>query len=422
MYQLYKFISILLYPLVKLILKSRIKKNKEDPHRAREKLGYSKRQRPKGSLIWFHAASIGEFNAILPIIKSISEEFPSIHILVTTVTLTAANIAANNLPHNAIHQFSPFDCDNIIEKFIKHWQPNLIIWTESEFWPNMIIRSSKQAPLLLINARLSEKSFSKWNLIKPLARFILNKFSLILTQNKESKIFIDKLGVKNAIESGNLKFIAGHFNFESKDLDKLKKEVKNRIAVMAASTHPGEEEIFTEIHSSLKEKHPNLLTIIAPRHPNRTEEVITILKKSNLKFVTRSSQDKITKATDIVLVDTLGEFGLFYRLTKIVCVGGSWARIGHNFIEAAKLGNLIIFGPCMNNSREVSDYFLNKNAALTANNTHEIEKIIENYLSHPADFSQLQKNAIITVNEMDKIKESVIHDIRPYISILVERP
>lgn len=414
MYQIYKFISILIYPLIRILLLKRVDNKKEDPNRYLEKLGYSNISRPSGKLIWFHAASIGEFNAILPIIRSISSEFPSINILVTTVTITAAKIAKNNLPGNAIHQFAPLDCHNIVKRFINHWQPNLAIWTESEFWPNMLVLTHNRAKLLLINARLSEKSFSRWIFAKPLAKSILNLFSLILTQNKESKTLIEKLDIKNVIESGNLKFIAENFTFNSKEVESFKKQIKERPIVMAASTHPGEEDMFIQIQNNLQ-KH-NLLTIIAPRHPIRTKEVLNLLQESNLNFITRSSNKKITKNTDILLVDTLGEFGLFYRLSNIVCIGGSWSRIGHNFIEPAKLRNLIIFGPNMDNSREVSDLFLNKKAAINAKNALEAQEIVENYVLNPQKFYTYLDNAENAVNEMNKIKTVVMNYIRPYIN------
>lgn len=414
MYQIYKFISILIYPFIKLLLLKRVANKKEDPDRYLEKLGYTDIIRPSGKIIWFHAASIGEFNAILPIIRSISSNSPSLNILVTTVTLTAAKIAKDNLPKNAIHQFAPLDCYNIIKKFIDYWKPDLTIWTESEFWPNMLVLASNRANLLLINARLSENSFSKWVFAKPLAKFILSLFNLILTQNKESKDFINKLGVENVIESGNLKFIAENFIFDSKEIDSLKKQTKDRTILMAASTHPGEEEMFIQIQQNLKDK--DLLTIIAPRHPNRTKEMIELLKEYQINFITRSSKDKITKNTEILLVDTLGEFGLFYRLSNIVCVGGSWTRIGHNFIEPAKLRNIIILGPNMNNSREVSDLFINKKAAIVAKNSSEIEENVKNYILAPQTFYTYQDNAENTVNEMNKVKTVVMNYIQPYLN------
>lgn len=415
MYKLYQYISILIYPLMKFLLQRRVTNHKEDPHRYQEKLGHYSQKRPKGKLIWFHAASIGEFNAVLPIIRSLANEYPQINILVTTVTITAAHIAAKNLPSNAIHQFAPLDCYNIVKRFMKHWRPNLTIWTESEFWPNMIKLASDRTHILLINARLSEKSFRKWQYAPSLARFILKKFSLILTQNKESKLFIELLGINKVIESGNLKFIAENFTFNEKEVNQLKIELADRTVLMAASTHMGEEEMFIKIQQNLK--NTNLITILAPRHPNRSAEVIAALKASNLNFITRSSKEKITNNTQVLLVDTLGEFGLFYRLSEIVCIGGSWHKIGHNFIEAAKLKNLIIFGPNMQNSREVSNLFLKQKAAINANNAQDIQDITKNYIDNPDAFIDYKNNAEKIVDEMNKVKETVLNYIKPYIPL-----
>jgi 3-deoxy-D-manno-octulosonic-acid transferase len=410
MYLIYQIISFLIYPFLKLLLIIRVAKGKEDRLRFKEKLGFYDVKRPAGKLIWFHAASIGEFNAILPIIKSISSH----NILVTTVTITAANIAKNNLPANAIHQFMPLDSIIIVKRFLNFWQPSLVIWTESEFWPNMLTLCKAQK--LLINARLSKKSFSKWRLSPKFAKFILDKFSLILAQSIETKEFLEKLGATSVEYLGNLKFLAANFNFDSSELEKLKLKLKGRVILMAASTHEGEELLIEKVHSNLKQKYPELLTIIAPRHPNRLEAVQVTLKEH--KFVIRSSGEEISDSTEILLVDTIGEFGLFYRLSHIVCVGGSWKKIAHSFIEPAKLGNLIIFGPNMSNSREVADEFLSKNAAIFADNEKEIEQIIESYIKNPQKFQTITDNAEVIVDKMSQVKDKILEKIRPFIDKL----
>ena len=416
MYKLYQLISLLIYPFIRILLILRIFKGKEDLSRYKEKLGIASVKRPTGKLIWFHAASIGEFNAILPVIQGIDQKYPAINILLTTVTLTSANIAKNNLPHKVISQFMPFDCINIVNKFISYWQPNLVIWTESELWPNMINMAHKQCPLLLINARISLKSFSRWSLVRKFANFVLSKFSLILAQSQETKIFFEKLGIKDVLCLGNLKYMAANFVFEENELVKIKNQLKNRIVVMAASTHPGEEEIFAITHINLKKQYPQLLTIIAPRHPNRIEDVKNIL--SNLNVAIRSKKEKITPSTDILLVDTIGEFGLFFRLSEVVCIGGSWKKIAHSFIEAAKLKNLIIFGPNMNNSREVANEFLANKAAIFAQNQQEIEKILECYIKNPDDFDIFKNHGEQLVDKMSQVKEKILIKIAPYIDKL----
>jgi 3-deoxy-D-manno-octulosonic-acid transferase len=418
MYNVYRIISFLVYPFIYILLLWRVLRGKENGTRYTEKLGYYKISRPKEKLIWFHAASIGEFNAMLPVINSISEEYPNISLLVTTVTVTAANIAKHNLPENAIHQYAPLDCINIAKRFIDYWQPNLVIWTESELWPNLLKLCNKRSQLLLINARMSKKSFDKWYTYKSLATFVLNNFSLILAQSKETKKFLESLGAKNVIYAGNLKFVAANFAFDEPEANKIKKQIKNRLVIMAASTHPGEEEMFALLHRNLKQKYPNILTIIAPRHPVRTDEILKLLKKLKLNTVTRSSKAKIENDVDIFLTDTVGEFGLFYHLTEIVCTGGSWSKVGHSFIEPAKLKNLIIFGPNMQNSREVADEFLLRKAALTAANGIELEKIMLEYIEDSKKFDMLKSNGEKIVDEMNQVKEKVLKKIRPYVDIL----
>jgi len=416
-YQLYKLASFLSYSFIKLLLLLRVYRGKEDRLRYTEKLGFFKLNKPEGKLLWFHAASVGEFNAILPIIKALNTEFPALNILITTVTLTAANIASKNLPAAAIHQFAPLDNINIIKRFLAHWQPDIVIWTESEFWPNMLVEASKKAKLLLINASISKRSFARWQRAKSLAKFIIGKFSLILAQSNETKNYLEQLGIENIIYTGNLKFIAANFIFDQEEFVKLQNQIKNRLVIMGASTHAGEEEMLANIHNNLKGKYPELLTILAPRHVERVEEVKSLLKSLKLNFVTRASKRPINNS-DIMLVDTMGEFGLFYRLTQVVCIGGSWVRIGHNFIEPAKLKNLVIFGPNMQSSREAADQFLNQNAALMAANQNELEKIIENYLESPEKFSDIRAKGEFMVEQMGQIQESVLNKIRPYIEVL----
>ncbi|MEK6734728.1 MAG: 3-deoxy-D-manno-octulosonic acid transferase [Pseudomonadota bacterium] len=409
-YKIYQLLSFLIYPLIHVILLTRVIKGKEDYLRYKEKLGFYNVKRPSGKLIWFHAASIGEFNAILPIIKSITNH----NILVTTVTLTAANIAKNNLPSNAFHQFMPLDCINIVKRFYSYWRPNLVIWTESEIWPNII--STCNVPLLLINARISEKSYKHWCNFTNFTSFILSKFDLITAQSIETKNYLEKLGARNIHYFGNLKYLANNFNYDEVELKNIKSQIKNRVVIMAASTHSGEEEMFIALSKNLKENYPKLLIIIAPRHPTRSEAVIKLMEGVN--FVTRSSKNPIKNDTEIFLLDTIGEFGLFFRLTDIVCMGGSWKRIAHSFIEPAKLGNLIIFGPNTYNSREVADEFLEKKAALFALDEAEIEKIVREFLEAPKAFANYKNNAIRTVDEMSQVKEKVIGKLSFYLDRL----
>ncbi len=407
-YTLYQFFSFLFYPFVQILLLFRVKKAKEDQLRYQEKLGIYKILRPEGKLVWFHAASIGEFNAILPIIKEIEH-----NVLLTTVTLTSAQLAQTNLPSTAIHQFAPVDCINVIKKFFQHWQPDLVVWTESELWPNMIMMCNK--PMLLINARISEKSYLRWKRTPFFVKQILGKFALILAQNFETKAFLADLGLPSLCV-GNLKYLATNFSFNEEELKILKKQTAGRIILMAASTHPGEEEMFLRINQSLRCIYPNLLIIIAPRHIERKESLLALF--TGTKLVTRSSRESINVDTQIFLVDTLGEFGLFFPLSDIVCVGGSWTKIAHSFIEAAKYGNLILFGDKLSNSKEVADEFLKADAALFAKDAEQIEKIVTYYLNAPKDFVDIKNNAKEKVRQMSNIKNKVLEKIHPFLDKL----
>lgn len=408
MYKIYRFLSCLLYPFLIIILYFRVIKGKEDKERYKEKLGFYKILRPEGKLIWFHAASIGEFNAILPIILFVAQKHK---LLLTTVTLTAAKIAKANLPQNAIHQFMPFDSIVCVKRFLKYWHPDLIIWTESEIWPNIILES--KAKKILINARISEKSFQRWNYFKKFASQILNQFSLILAQSEETKNHLKKLGFPNAEFLGNLKYVANNFNYNKQELEHIKTQTKDRLIIMAASTHPGEEVMMGGIYSSLKKKYPNILTIIAPRHVERAQAVLNDLV--GMKIVLRSKKEEIDQKTDILLVDTIGEFGLFYRLSKIVCMGGSWKKIAHSFLEPAKLGNLIIIGPNIDNSREIAESFIKEEAAILALNEKEISQAIENYLLFPEQSQKIIDSATNIVEEMNQVKDKVIAKLAPFV-------
>ncbi len=413
MNKFYQFISWIIYPFIIILLSFRVFKGKENKLRYKEKLGYSTISRPDGKLIWFHAASIGEFNAILPIIKMICEKFNH-SVLVTTVTLTAATIAHNNLPKNSFHQFMPLDSIIIVRRFLKYWRPDLVIWTESEIWPNMLLQC--KAIKLLVNARISNSSFRIWKKFKNFSKMIFAQFDLILAQSEETKNYLEQLGGENILYLGNLKYVASQFDFDPNKLEALIKQVENRKIILGASTHAKEEAMLKEVHLKLKAKFPNLLTIIAPRHPQRIQEVINDLEGLHLAF--RSQNHEITKDTDIFIVDTLGELGIFYRLSKVVCIGGSWKRIAHSFLEPAKLGNLIIFGPNYSNSKEVSELFLNEKAAILAKDVDEIANYIDNFFSHPVDFGSYVNKSMEIVEEMFQVKEKISKKILPFIERL----
>ena len=415
MYKIYRFLSLIIYPFLWLLASYRIKINKEESSRVKEKFGFYNKPRPSGKLIWFHCASVGEFYSIIPLLKKITESYPQYFILLTTVTITAADIAKKNLPANCFHQFAPFDSIICVRRFLKHWTPNLILFTESEFWPNMISEANSYGPIILINGRMSFKSFKKWQYAKKLLSYLLEKFSLILVQSIETQNYFREFTNKNILYLGNLKYVAANFNYNQELLKKLQLLTSSKTILMLASSHPGEEIIFFRMQQNLKIQFPELITIIAPRHINRTLDIITQAKDFSLNLVLRSNYQQIDQATDIILIDTMGEFGLFYRLSSIVAVGGSWQKIGHNFIEPAKLDNLIIFGPNMQNSQELAQEFLKKRASLLAKSPDEITQIVSSYLKQPKKYNEIKNNAISIVAEMDQVQENIFKELKSFL-------
>ena len=260
---IYKIITFVFYPFIILHLIYRLCQKKEHKESLVQKLGFAYCKRPEGKLIWLHASSVGEVLSILPFIEYFSKN-NKFSILLTTSTISSAKLIKTKLPENVIHQFLPIDCINVVKRFLKFWQPNLILWTESELWPNVIIESAKNCEIILINGRISDKSFEKWARYKTTTTTLLHCFSLLMAQSKEDKEKIESLGGKNVICFGNIKYCSKAFDADKKILSLFKKNIKNRIVLMAASTHFNEEEIILSHFKKLKQNFPELFLIISP--------------------------------------------------------------------------------------------------------------------------------------------------------------
>lgn len=350
---LYQILSVLLSPVIDIYLAFRKSCKKEDLLRFNERLGNSKIARPNGFLIWLHSASVGESKSALTLAEALLKQYPQINILITSCTITSAAEIAKNLPKRTIHQYTPVDKFFVVRKFLKHWQPNLAMFMESELWPNLVIETKRsKCELILINGRISDKSFKSWKILHKLGFNLLRNFSICFAQSQiDKQKFID-LGVKNVHFVGNLKVASLSLKVNPEELKKLQPQIGTRQFWLASSTHKGEEEIIIRTHQKLKTYFPDLLTIIAPRHPNRLEE-ITKLIPQNLKTAIRSQNQPITNC-EIYLADTLGELGTFYSLSKIVLIGGSMLDNigGHNPFEALQLGSVILSGVYVKNFQE----------------------------------------------------------------------
>ena len=348
---LYRAVTAAATPLVLAALVWRRNHGKEDPARLPERMGYAGLARPEGPLGWIHAASVGEAISVLALIQRLRASRPRIEILVTTGTVTSALLIEPRLPKGVRHQFVPVDLPGPVERFLGHWRPDLAIWVESELWPNLVLATQRRGiPMALVNARLSARSHARWLAIPALARRLLAGFALCLAQDDEQARRFRQLGAAAAESVGDLKSVAEELPAEPAALDTLRRQIGERTVWLAASTHTGEEDEVAAAHRLVAAAHPGLLTIVAPRHPVRGEPVAEALRRAGLAVARRSQGDDIEPATDIYLVDTLGELGLFYRLAGIAFIGGSLVdRGGHNPFEAARLDCAILHGPFMGN-------------------------------------------------------------------------
>jgi len=342
-----------------IIIIYRIFKKKEDPKRFLEKIGKFNKKNTNNNLIWFHGSSVGEILSIIPLIEKLEKRKNIKKILITTNTLSSAKIIKKLKLKKTFHQFFPLDTEFLVEKFLNHWKPKAVFFIESEIWPNMILKiKEKNIPLILLNARITNKSFQKWSGILSFSKKIFNEFDLCLGQNTKTCNYLKILGAKNIKKIGNLKFSQSSSELKNKPNTKIKKIFKKKKIILSAiSTHKGEELFCGKVHNNLKKKYKNIISIIIPRHIHRAHEIKQELNSNGLKVHLHASNRKINSDTDIYLVDTFGETKSFLKLSKIAFMGKSiHAYGGQNPIEAARLGNRIIHGPNIENFIEVYDF------------------------------------------------------------------
>ena len=348
------FISLILFisPLIILI---RLLNGKEDRKRFKEKFSIINHKSPQGKTVWFHAASVGEIMSIISILQYYEKKNEIKTILVTTSTLSSARIIENLKFTKVIHQFYPIDHFIIVKKFLDHWKPKIAIFLESEIWPRMFYEiNKKNIPLILLNARLTEKSFNRWMISGSFAKEIFSLIKKTYPQNQQTKYFLKKLGVSKLEEIGNLKYVEN----KNENKDVLNKKILKRLAKykvwVAASTHEGEELFAAKAHILLKEKEKNLITIIIPRHINRVDKIVNELKNLNLKVITHSSKQKKFDDIDIYIVDTFGLSKNFYQISPTVLLGKSILhKGGQNPLEASRFNCNILHGPNIDNFQDI---------------------------------------------------------------------
>ena len=392
-YTLYIGLGYVATPVLNWLYGRRVAQGKEIVDRKGERFGKPGRSRPEGKLIWFHAASVGETNSVLPLIKSYAEQGHSV--LFTSGTVTSAKIAQENLPKGAIHQFMPYDVKPIIKRFLEFWKPSAAVFVESEIWPASLHELEKRKiPTFLVNGRMSESSFQSWLRVRGMSKKLFGKIGLCFAQSELDAERFENLGVLRVESIGNLKFDIEPLDYNKNSFDEIVTQLTDRPRWLAVSTHPGEEEVILTAHKMMKEKYPRLLTMVMPRHPKRGQELVNLFEARNLKVNHRSNQQPIEDADEIYIVDTLGEVGLFCRLSDIVLLGGSFVNLGgHNPIEPAQLNCVILTGPHTDNNKKIFQAYFEANAALKVNSAEELANTIQELLNAPEKVAELADRA-----------------------------
>ncbi|MFQ6018272.1 MAG: 3-deoxy-D-manno-octulosonic acid transferase [Kiloniellaceae bacterium] len=356
-FALYRLVAAAGTPLVRRHLVQRCQRGREDPARLGERFGHAGARRPPGTLVWVHAASVGESLSALPLVQSIRRGWPALQLLMTTGTVTSAKLMAERLPAGVIHQYAPVDLPAAVERFLDHWQPAFGLVLESEFWPNLLTEArARGVELALVNGRVSPSSFAAWRRFRPASGYLLGLFALTLAQSREDQAHLRALGAADPQCLGNLKFTAPPLACDAAELAALKAALDERPRWLAASTHPGEDEIAAAVHAALAARRPGLLTILVPRHPHRGAAIAAALRAGGRRVALRSAGEALTAETEFYLADTIGELGLWYRLAEVVFIGGSLVpKGGQNLLEPAKLDCAILCGPQMTNFLRVTE-------------------------------------------------------------------
>ena len=404
-YQLIISILLLISPIILLI---RILRKKENIKSLKEKFSFNSKRRVNGKLIWFHGASVGEVLSIIPIIKHYEKDKSVKQILVTSSTLSSLKVIKKFNFKKTVHQFYPIDHFIFNNKFINYWKPSLGIFVDSEIWPMMFQNLKyKNIPIILLNARLTKKTFSRWIKIKSFAKSVFNKITVAYPQNKETNLYLKELDVRNIITIGNLKFSENSDENLNNISKKLKSELDKKKIWVASSTHKTEEIFCAKAHLKLKKKITNLLTIIIPRHIHRANEITNQIKNLNLKIALHSSKPKNLKNVDIYLVDTFGETKKFHQIGNTVFLGGSIIkRGGQNPLEATRFGAKILHGPNTDNFKDVYKHLKLLNISKKINTPLQLASsiIFKKNKNSGKKIKQIGKKILKkTINELDNL-------------------
>ena len=411
----YRLFSSAMTPITPLLLARRLRRGKEHRLRLPERRGVSVMARPPGPLVWLHGASVGELASVLPLIERIRAR--EIDVLVTTGTVTSGGLAEQRLPRGVIHQFVPLDVPMFVRRFLEHWQPDLALFVESDLWPNIMIETSRRnVPMILVNGRLSENSFRRWRYLPNTIGNLLRRLDLCLARSPADAERFSELGTPHVVTTGDLKLDVPAPPADRAKLAALQVAIGGRPTIAAASTHAGEETAMIDAHRRLRANFPKLLTLIAPRHPERGTGVAEIARAVGLKTRLRSRGELPDATTDIYVADTVGELGLLYRLAPIVFVGGSLVKHGgQNPIEPARLGAAILHGPHVWNFAEIYAALDRAHGAELITAASKLTAGIAAMMAQPEARAGVADAARTTVEALGGALERTLQSLDPYL-------
>jgi 3-deoxy-D-manno-octulosonic-acid transferase len=411
----YRGLTFAAAPLTPRLLARRLAREREHPARLPERRGIASQPRPRGSLIWIHGASVGEMLAVIPLIERVHAQ--GFTVLVTTGTVTSAKLAEQRLPAGVLHQFVPLDTPQFVGRFLHHWEPNLALFVESDLWPNVIlICAERRIPMILVNGRVSERSFRRWRLMPGAIAALLGRFDLCLAQSAADAQRYTQLGARNISPIGNLKLDAPPPPVDQPTLHRFRALIGLRQVIAAASTHAGEEAAIIAAHRRLREKCPGLLTLIAPRHPARGAEIVAMAKSAELTVALRSCGELPKRDVEVYVVDTLGELGLVYRIAPIVFMGGSLASHGgQNPIEAVSLGAAVLHGPNIWNFSEIYARLDAARGAQMVADAAALMLLLDEWLSNQAAREAVARTGAQVMEELGGALDRTLNALHPYL-------
>ena len=412
----YRILTIIIFLFVPLILLWRLFRKKENLNRSKEKIAFFKKRRNKGKLIWFHGASVGEIKSILPLVEIYQKKSDIKTILLTSNTLSSAKIVSEIKNKKIIHQFFPLDLNLFVKKFLNYWKPTTACFIDSEIWPNMILELKKRnIPILLLNGRMTEKSFKKWKFFPNFSKKIFSKIDLCLSSSKQTVNFLKKLGAKKVKFIGNLKFTRSKHKIQNIE-NNFQIFTKSKKVWCASSTHNNEEYICGKIHKKLKKKYKNLLTIIIPRHIERVETIKKDLERIGLNVHIHAPKKKINVNTDIYLVNVYGQTKSFYVNCNNVFLGGSFVNHGgQNPLEAAIYGCNIMHGKYIHNFKEIYSFLKQNQIAHLTKNEEKLTSKLNFFLSN----KKISKNKL--KSKIDIIGSKILENTRKELNFYLNK-